>query len=222
MEAIILAGGAGTRLKPITDYIPKPLIPINNVPIIEWQIKYLKKFGINDIIICAGYKANQIQSYLEHKKNFESKIKFAIEKNPLGTGGAIKNAAKMTRGKSFLVLNGDVMTNIDIRRLYHSPNSIALIELRTRFGTVDLEKDMITNFREKKRVSDVWMNAGIYHLDRKIVRDLPSSGAIEETAFRRYAKAGKLIGVRFKDSTWFSIDSHRDIEECSAAMKGVA
>lgn len=222
MEAIILAGGLGTRLKPITDYIPKPLIPINNVPIIEWQIKHLKKFGINDIVICAGYKADQLQNYLEHKKNFESMVKIIIEKTHLGTGGAIKNAVKMIRGKSFLVLNGDVITNIDIRRLCRSPNSIALIELRTRFGTVDLEKDMITNFREKKRVADVWMNAGIYHLDRKIVRDLPRRGSIEETAFRKYAKAGKLIGVRFKNSRWFSIDSHKDIEECSAAMKGMA
>jgi NDP-sugar pyrophosphorylase family protein len=222
VEAIILAGGVGTRLKPITDYIPKPLIPINNIPIIEWQIRHLKKFNINDIIVCAGYKADQIQNYLEHKKSFESRIKVVIEKKPLGTGGAIKNAVKMIRGKSFLVLNGDVITNIDIRRLYHSPNSIALIELRTRFGTVDLEKDKITNFREKKRVADVWMNAGIYHLNKEIVRDLPSKGSIEETAFLKYAKAGKLIGVRFKDSTWFSIDSHKDIEECSTALKGVA
>lgn len=222
MEAIILAGGVGTRLKPITDYIPKPLIPINNVPIIERQIKHLKKFGINDIVICVGYKADQIQNYLEHKKNFGSRVKFAIEKNPLGTGGAIKNAAKMTHGKSFLVLNGDVVTNIDLRKLRRSPNSIALIELRTRFGTVDLEKDKITNFREKKRVSGVWMNAGIYHLDRKIVRDLPKRGSIEETAFRKYARAGKLAGVRFKGSVWFSIDSHKDIEECSDALKGRA
>ena len=122
--------------------------------------------------------APDIQNYLEHKKNFGSRVKFAIEKNPLGTGGAIKNAAKMTRGKSFLVLNGDVITNIDLRKLRRSPNSIALIELRTRFGTVDLEKDKITNFREKKHVSGVRMNAGIYHLDREIVRDLPNRGQL--------------------------------------------
>jgi NDP-sugar pyrophosphorylase family protein len=220
MQAVILAGGIGTRLKPITDYVPKPLIPINNIPIIEWQIKQLKKFGIRDIIICTGYKTSQIQDYLDHMKNFGVKIKFLVEKAPLGTGGAIKSAAKTIRGKSFLVLNGDVISTIDVRKLYSSPNSVALVELRTRFGTVDSDDKKITRFREKKHVSNVWMNAGIYHLNKKTASDLPSKGSIEETTFRSYAKNGKLTGRKFKDAVWFSIDSHKDIEECSSAMKG--
>jgi len=65
MKALILAGGLGKRLKPITDYVPKPLIPINNIPIIEWQIRYLKKFGIKDFVFCTGYKTEQIENYLE-------------------------------------------------------------------------------------------------------------------------------------------------------------
>ena len=68
MKAIILAGGRGKRLKPVTDYVPKPLVPIKNIPIIEWQIRYLKKFGINEVIICTGYKADMIESYLSMKK----------------------------------------------------------------------------------------------------------------------------------------------------------
>ena len=93
MKAIILAGGRGKRLKPVTDYVPKPLVPIKNIPIIEWQIRYLKKFGINEVIICTGYKADMIESYLSMKK-LGMKIKFSIEKTPLGTGGAIKKAGK--------------------------------------------------------------------------------------------------------------------------------
>ncbi|MBI5697553.1 MAG: NTP transferase domain-containing protein, partial [Thaumarchaeota archaeon] len=61
MQAVILAGGLGSRLKPITDYVPKPLIPINNIPLIEWQIKYLKKFGVDKFILCTGYKTDQIE-----------------------------------------------------------------------------------------------------------------------------------------------------------------
>lgn len=215
MQAVILAGGTGTRLKPITDYVPKPLIPINNIPIIEWQIKYLKRFGINDFVICTGYKTDQIQDYFEHMKNFDSKIKFSIETSPLGTGGAIKKAARLINGRSFLVLNGDIITTIDIRELYSSPNSIALIELRTKFGTVDLDNDKITSFKEKRNISGVWMNSGIYHLDKKIISDLPSRGAIEDTTFRKYAKNRKLVGIKFKNGLWFSIDSHKDIEECA-------
>ena len=68
MKALILAGGRGKRLRPITDSIPKPLIPINNIPLIEWSIKYLKKFGINEIIICSGYRSKQIEKNLKGKK----------------------------------------------------------------------------------------------------------------------------------------------------------
>ncbi|CAE6499490.1 nucleotidyltransferase family protein [Candidatus Nitrosotenuis uzonensis] len=218
MQALILAGGQGSRLKPITDYIPKPLIPINNVPIIEWQIRYLKKFKIENVVICSGYKSEQIQNYLEHKRNFGIKIQHSVEDVPLGTGGALKKAAKIIKDKTFLVLNGDVITTIDITKLYKTPNAIALVELRTRFGTVDFDGMRINNFREKKHVQNVWMNAGIYHLEKNILKDLPRKGAIEDTVFLNYAKKGILSGVSFKDVLWFSIDSHKDLEECSHAL----
>jgi len=219
VQAVILAGGKGTRLKPITDYVPKSLVPLNNIPIIEWQIRYLKKFGVRDFVICSGYKTDQLENYLAHKQNFGCKIKYSTEKKPLGTGGAIKNAAKLIRGKSFLVLNGDVITTIDVRKLFKKPNSIALVELRTKFGTVDLSGDVIVDFREKKSISNVWMNAGIYHLEKKTLEDIPSNGSIEEITFHKYAKAKKLSGIKFKDTFWFSIDSHKDLEECATIMK---
>ena len=82
MKAIILAGGRGKRLRPITDKIPKPLIPINNKPLIERTIKYLKKYGITEIIISSGYKSNLIEKFLKKKKNFGCNIIFSIEKTP--------------------------------------------------------------------------------------------------------------------------------------------
>ena len=111
-----MAGGRGKRLRPITDYVPKPLIPIKNIPIIEWQIKYLKKYGISEIIICSGYKSDMIENYLNNKK-LGIKITYSIENRPLGTGGAIKQASKKIKGNSFLVMNGDIITNIDLKRL---------------------------------------------------------------------------------------------------------
>lgn len=220
MQAIILAGGLGSRLKPITDYVPKPLIPINNIPLIEYQIKQLKKFKVNQFVICTGYKTDQIQNYLEHKKNFDSKILYSIEKTPLGTGGAIKKAAKLIKDESFLVLNGDIISTIDVQKLYPHKNSIALIELRTKFGTVELNDSKITRFQEKKPLTNIWMNSGIYHLSKDIIPHLPSKGAIEETTFRRFAKEGKLVGIRFKNAFWHSIDSHKDLDDCSKALKG--
>ena len=105
MEAMILSGGRGTRLRPITDSIPKPLIPINNTPLIDWSIKYLKKFGITDIILCNGYRTKQIERHIKAKNNFDCKIQYSIEKTPLGTAGAIKKAMKKISGKSFIVIN---------------------------------------------------------------------------------------------------------------------
>jgi len=117
MQAMILAGGRGVRLRPITDSIPKSLIPINNKPLIEWSIKYLKKFGINEIIICSGYRSKQIKNFLKKKKNFNCKIIHSIEKRPLGTAGAIKHAMKNISNKSFIVINGDVITNINLKKI---------------------------------------------------------------------------------------------------------
>ena len=131
MKALILAGGRGKRLRPITDKIPKPLILINNIPLIERSIKYLKKFGIDDIIICSGYKSKQIENFLKKKKNFNCKIVFSIEKTPLGTAGAIKKATEKISDESFVVINGDVITNINLRKFLKKPNTIAANELKT-------------------------------------------------------------------------------------------
>ena len=199
MKAIILAGGRGKRLKPITDYVPKPLVPINNIPIIEWQIKYLKKFGVDEVIVCSGYKTKMIENYLT-MKDLGIKIKFSVEKFPLGTGGAIKKAGKMIKDNNFFVINGDTITNIDLKKLAKFPNSIAAIELKTKYGILDTEGDKIVNFREKKEISETWMNAGIYHLQKNILKELPTKGDIEKTLFPDYAKKGKLHTIKFKNS----------------------
>lgn len=219
MHAIILAGGRGKRLRPITDYVPKSLVPLNNIPIIEWQISYLKKFGVKEITICTGYKTEMIQNFLAVKNNLDVKIKFSVEKIPLGTGGAIKQAGLSIKDKSFFVLNGDTITNIDLGKLVKKQNSIASIELKTKFGVVEIEGDKITQFKEKKEIPNVWMNAGIYHLQKEILRDLPKKGDIEKTVFPDYAKKGKLSTVKFKNAMWYSIDSFKDIEECSLELK---
>ncbi len=220
MKAIILAGGIGKRLKPITDYVPKSLVPIKNIPIIEWQIKYLKKFGVSEVIICSGYKTEMIENYL-NVKNLGVKIKFSIEKSPLGTGGAIKKAGKMIKDKSFFVINGDTITNIDLKKLSTKPNAIAAIELRTKFGILETNDEKIVNFQEKKEIQNVWMNAGIYHLQRDILKELPNKGDIEKTLFPDYAKKGKLNTVKFKNVKWYSIDSFKDMEDCALEVEKI-
>ena len=215
MKAFILTGGFGKRLKPITDYVPKSLVPINNVPIIEWQIRYFKKFGIKKFVICSGYKNEQIKDYLKAKKNLGVTIQYSIEKVPLGTGGAIKNASHFIDEPNFFVINGDVITDLDPRQLQSKPNSIAVIPLRTSFGIVDIVDNKIVKFDEKPIISKYWMNAGVYYLSREIIKYIPKKSNIENSAFPLFATKCRLAAVKFTKAFWYSIDSHKDIEECT-------
>lgn len=220
MKAIILAGGRGKRLRPITDYVPKPLIPIKNIPIIEWQIKYLKKYGVSEVIICSGYKTEIIEDYFKNKK-LGIKITFSLESKPLGTGGAIKKASKNIKEKSFLVINGDVITNINLKKLIKKENSIASIQLRTKFGILQTDQNKVIKFDEKKEIMDLWMNAGIYHLNRETIKELPVIGDIETTLFPNFVKKTKLFTIKFKNIKWYSIDSFKDMEECSLTIEKI-
>ena len=220
MKAIILAGGRGKRLRPITDYVPKPLIPIKNIPIIEWQIKYLKKFGVSEVIICSGYKTEMIENYLNNKK-LGVKITFSIETTPLGTGGAIKKAGKKISEKSFIVINGDVITNMDLKKLLKKENSIASIQLKTKFGILQTNDDKIIKFDEKKEIENLWMNAGVYHLKKSTLKDLPNIGDIEKTLFPNYAKKEKVFTLKFRNVQWYSIDSFKDVEECALEVEKI-
>lgn len=218
VRAIILSGGMGTRLRPITDYVPKGLVPVDNIPIIDWQIRYFKKFGIKDFVICMGHLSKELVSYLE-SKNFGVKIKYSVEKTPLGTGGALKKALKYADDDNFFVINGDIITNIDLMKLKSRPNSIAIIPLRTKYGVVHVSGNKIQGFEEKPEICDHWMNAGIYYLNIEIMKYLPNVGNLESTTFPQLAKKGKLHIFKFNDAFWNSIDSFKDIDECVMNMK---
>ena len=220
VKAVILAGGKGLRLRPITDYLPKPLVPIGGIPVIEWQIKYFKKFGIDEFVICAGYRAEQIVSHLKSKR-LGVKLSYSIEKKPLGTGGAIKNAQKFLSDDEFYVINGDVLTTLELTSLPPGKNSIAVIPLRTSFGIVHLDDDKVDDFEEKPELHNYWMNAGIYRLKYDVIKHLPTVGNIEHVTFPKLAKAGKLHAVRYSDVLWHSVDSHKDMEECTISIENI-
>jgi len=220
VKAVILSGGMGKRLKPVTDYVPKALVPVDNIPIIDWQIRYFKKFGIKDFVICVGHKSDELIAHLQ-SKNFGVNIQFSKEVNPLGTGGAIKKAEKYILDKNFFVINGDVITNIDLIKLKAHPNSIAVIPLRTAYGVIHVSGDKIVRFEEKPEIFDHWMNAGIYYLDKTIMKFLPTKGNIETTAFPALAKKEKLHVVKFNNVFWNSIDSHKDVDECVHNMQKI-
>lgn len=218
MKAVILSGGIGKRLKPLTDYIPKSLVPVDNIAIIDWQIKYLKKFGIKDLVICAGHLSANLISHLESKK-IGMNVRYSVEKAPLGTGGAIKKARKYIDDNNFFVINGDIITNINLLKLKARPNTIAVIPLRTPYGVTHISGNKVDKFEEKPEIFNHWMNAGIYYLSKEIFDYLPAKGNLETITFPALAKKGQLYVEKFTNVFWNSIDSHKDIEECMMNIK---
>ena len=165
-----------------------------------------------------GYKSDMIRNYLE-TRDLDIAIKFSVESKPLGTGGAIKLAAQNIEKGSMFVLNGDIITDIDITQL--GPNTIAAVPLRTQFGIVDIVNSNVVQFHEKQHLNDTWMNAGIYHLTREMINDLPNEGDIEKTVFPKYAKMNKLQAKQYDNANWYSIDSIKDIDKISAEIDSI-
>ncbi|ECX4201107.1 NTP transferase domain-containing protein [Campylobacter coli] len=171
MQAIILCGGLGTRLKSVIKDIPKPMAPINDKPFLEFIFEYLKKQGIKEVILAVSYKYEVIKEYF--KDEFLGiKIKYSIEKEPLGTGGAIKEALKIIKNETY-VLNGDTFFDIDLSKLKLNGSKICLALKQMndfdRYGTVNVnEQGIVTSFEEKVFKKQGLINGGIYLLKKDI------------------------------------------------------
>jgi NDP-sugar pyrophosphorylase family protein len=229
MKAVILAGGFGKRLKPLTDERPKPMIEVRDRPIIEWQIRWLKSNGIDDVIICVGYMKEHIINYIGSGTKLSIKVGYTVEDEPLGTGGALKNAESLLSGEeSFFMLNGDVLTNINTLNLKKAlvrdlVGTLAVVPLPSPFGIVEIDDNSrVLGFTEKPMINQFWINAGVYYFSSKIFGYLPKKGNIETTALPALAKEKKLKCVKYEHTFWRSIDSHKDIEEASAELASLS
>lgn len=220
MQAIILAGGFGKRLRPLTDEIPKPMVMIYDKPIIHWQIEWLKGNGVDEVIVAAGYKNEHIINYLTEKRLI--KMRYVIEDKPLDTGGGIKNAMREIDDHYFLAINGDILTNIRLNYLFNIEDniaSIAVVSLPSPFGIVKIDDNgKVNGFIEKPKIRDYWINAGVYYLSSEIVDYLPDVGSIEKHTFPILAERYRLKAVKYHDVYWRSIDSHKDLEEASREL----
>lgn len=223
MKGVILAGGFGKRLKPITDNCPKPMIEILDKPIIEWQIQLLAKNNIREIIICVGYLKEQIIDHIASGNRFNVKVAYTVEEEPLGTGGALKNTYSLLKDEKegFFMINGDILTNINFKNLAdkNKTNTLAVVPLNSPYGIVDFDEQLnVTGFKEKPNIVDKWINAGIYFFNEDVFKYLPDKGNIETTALPEMANQQKLKAKKFENSFWKSIDSHKDIEESSKEL----
>ncbi len=185
MKAIILVGGQGTRMRPLTDHLPKNIVPLCGTPFLTYQIEYLKKVGIKEIVFSLGYRPTDIRKVYGDGRRLKVKIHYVVEKEPLGTAGAIKNAEKLVAGHQVVVLNGDILTDIPLKKMiatHRKNNNIATLGLfrvedPTAYGLVLLDsKGQITRFLEKptaeEAVTDT-INAGVYVFEPAVFRYIP-------------------------------------------------
>ncbi len=204
-RTLILAGGLGTRLSGVIPKVPKPMAPIAGVPFLEYQIKFLKAQGFRRFTLLTGHLSEIIENHFKNGSHLDVCIDYSIEKEPLGTGGAIRRAIESTEPSetNFLVLNGDSLFTADVKRfltLSQNQTSLALKYSHnlSRFGSVEIDSDlMISKFNEKSSdARDGYINAGLYHIRREDLDILPlGKSSIEKDVFEPLSSAKRLMGV---------------------------
>lgn len=176
MDAIILAGGFGTRLKGVVDDIPKPMADINGFPLLKYLLDYLIEFNVKKVVLAVGYKYTVIVDYFKNKYKTMD-IVYSIEDEPLGTGGAIKKAFSYINSKDAIVLNGDSFFNININELikFHNGKNtkITLSSKKMynfdRYGVIEVDaNNEVIKFIEKKPVLEGLINCGMYIINKQI------------------------------------------------------
>jgi len=213
-EAIILAGGLGTRLRSCINDIPKPMAPVNSKPFLFYLLEYLKTQKIERVILSVGYKYESILNYFGNSFRGISLI-YSIENVPLGTGGAISMALNKCENKNIFILNGDTYFPVSLSKLKDNQNqtgaeiTIALKKMKNakRYGIVGLEKNStITSFSEKIKASRVLINGGVSLLDREKFekRSFAEKYSFEKDYLEKIVQQGCFSGIAF-DSYFLDI-----------------
>ncbi len=224
-QALILAGGQATRMRPYTDDAPKAMVPVAGAPIVGYQLTWLAAHGVDTVTISGGYKHEMITDYAGDGARFGVRVNYAIEDEPLGRGGGLKFAARHLANPQvpFFVLNGDVITTFslaDMAQFHHAHDgavTVALSPYRSNWGVAELEGDKIRGFTQSPELP-YWINAGIYVFDPDVVDELPDTGDHEDTTFPKLAEAGQLVGYRLA-GYWRGIDTVKDVIEASKEIR---
>jgi NDP-sugar pyrophosphorylase family protein len=204
MKALILAGGEGTRLRPLTLAMPKPVVPVVNVPFLRYQLELLRKHGVNEVILSLGYQPQKIEAVLGDGSGLGMRIHYMVEQSPLGTGGAYKNAEALLDGRT-IVFNGDILCDLDLtavlrqHQLHQATATLVLTRVQnpSAYGLVETTDDgRITRFLEKPSADEITcdtINAGTYILEPEVLKVIPRG---ENYSFERGVFPGLLHDQR--------------------------
>ncbi|GAC1313150.1 MAG: NDP-sugar synthase [Vulcanimicrobiaceae bacterium] len=218
MQAVILVGGEGTRLRPLTYGTPKPMVPLFGIPFLERTLGRLKEAGVDEVILAAGYLPRAIEDHLGDGSRVGIGITYVVEETPLGTAGAIKNVAQHLTG-AFFVLNGDVLTSLDLRAMiafHHEKGGLGVLHAihvddPSAFGCVVRDGNgRISSFVEKPHRDEApthEINAGTYLLERSVLDRIPAgrSVSIERDIFPQMLADGDALFSYVTNDYWLDV-----------------
>lgn len=218
MQAIILAGGKGTRLKPITMSLPKPLVPIGEMPILEVVIRQLKHFGFTDITLAVNHLAELLMAFFGNGSKWGVNVDYSMEDEPLGTAAPLRLIENLQ--EDFIVMNGDLLTTIDFAHLmeYHRSNGNAVTiatyqkEVKIDLGVLETDGDRFVDYIEKPTYH-FSVSMGIYAMNRKVLSYIPEGKRYDMPELMlKLRDAGEKVGCYSGDYYWLDIGRLDDYE----------
>ena len=219
MKVIILAGGLGTRISEYTKSVPKPMILVNNTPILVHIMKHFSRYGFNEFIIAIGYKGEVVKKYFKKNKFKNWKVDVVKTGKNTMTGGRLKRLEKLlSKNKEFFLTYGDGVSNIDLNKLlkfHNKHNKIATISTvrpPARFGFIKLNKNKVNCFREKSSLDKGWINGGFMIFNNKIFKYLKNDQTyLERDPLEKLSNKGQLYAFKHY-GFWQCMDTLRDKE----------
>jgi len=224
--AIVLAGGAGVRLRPLTNRIPKPMVKVLGKPILQWVLEWLRSNGISNFVFGVAYHKESVINYFKDGSQFGANIKYSVHSVSGETGEGFRLAVnRHIKDELFVAVNGDELTNFNLRKMiaYHVAHepvaTIAVTHPESPFGVVSLDKEgRVLSFEEKPRLLSLFVSIGIYLFSKQITKYLPKTGAIERTTFPLLAKESLLRAFAI-DGTWLTVNNMKDLEEAERVLR---
>ena len=229
MEAVILAGGLGTRLRSVVSEVPKCMAPVDGKPFLQYVLEWLSRFDVSHVVLSVGYLKEPIVDFVKARE-WPFAISFAVENEPLGTGGGIRLALQKCHGNKVFVLNGDTFFHVDLNALpFVAPVTLALKPMRDfdRYGAVDWNGDLVTGFHEKQPCAEGLVNGGVYAIDRSQL-DMslyPKRFSFEKEVLEPLAGYG-LVAGRVQDGYFIDIGipedyarAQRELPELQAVLR---
>lgn len=228
-KAVIMAGGLGTRLKPFTDAIPKPLLPIGEKAILEVQIERLAQCGFDEVILATNYKSDYIENFIGDGSRYDIKVSISKESKRLGTAGPLKLLEAQLSKDPFLVMNGDILTLLDMKRMYDVAcekdslfvAGVKQIVMPYDFGNISFHGEYITKIEEKPNII-TYALAGVYILKPEIFQYIPENTYYGIDMLLQYMLENKLPIMKYDiDEYWIDIGRMDDYEKAQEDYKKI-